>query len=257
VKIDKDMFRLDGKVAVITGGSRGIGKAIALGMATFGADVGIAGLSPESQDTVREIEALGQKGAFVKTDVGRVREVQEAMNRIAGSLGTVDILVNNAGVAAVTPAEEVSEEEWDSVAGVNLKGLFFASQAAARIMKDHGRGGRIINIGSIFGLVGSELGASVYHASKGAVQNLTRALACEWAKYGILVNNIGPGFIVTDMTQALRENPVMAKALEDRHALKRFGRTEEIVGAAVFLASPAASFVTGENLYVDGGYTAW
>ncbi len=255
--ISPEIFRLDGKVAVVTGGSRGIGKAIAIGLAKFGADVGVVGVSPETQQTIDSISALGRRGTFVKANVGVVPEVQGAIKKIHEAMGAIDILVNNAGVGAVAPAEDVSEVEWDETTGVNLKGLFFASQAAARIMIQQGTGGRIINIGSIFGLVGSELGASVYHASKGAVQNLTRALACEWAKYGILVNNIGPGFIATEMTRPLREQPVLAKALENRHALKRFGEPEEIVGAAVFLASPASSFVTGENLFVDGGYTAW
>lgn len=256
MEIVPEMFRLDGKVAVVTGGSRGIGKAVALGLATFGADVGVVGVSPETQQTIDAVSALGRRGVFVKANVGSVAEVQGAIERVHEAMGAIDILVNNAGVGSVTPAVQVSEVEWEETMRVNLKGLFFASQAAARIMIQKGKGGRIINIGSIFGLVGSELGASVYHASKAAVQNLTRALACEWAKYGILVNNIGPGFIATEMTRPLREQPTLAKALESRHALKRFGEPEEIVGAVVFLASPASSFVTGENLFVDGGYTA-
>ncbi len=257
MEIDADLFRLDGKVALVTGGSRGIGKAICLGLATFGADVGILGISSATADTVREIERRGRRALFVPTDVSRIDEVRAGVAEVERVLGGIDILVNNAGVGVVTPAEAVTEEEWHQVMGVNLRGLFFTSQAVGQSMIRRGRGGRIINIASIFGIVGSELGASVYHASKGAVVNLTRALACEWAKHGILVNSIGPGFIVTDMTAAIHEQPRLEELLTRRHALGRFGRPEEIVGAVIFMASAASTFVTGENLFVDGGYTAW
>jgi len=257
LEIDADLFRLDGKVALVTGGSRGIGKAICLGLATFGADVGILGISSATADTVREIERRGRRALFVPTDVSRIDEVRAGVAEVERVLGGIDILVNNAGVGVVTPAEAVTEEEWHQVMGVNLRGLFFTSQAVGQSMIRRGRGGRIINIASIFGIVGSELGASVYHASKGAVVNLTRALACEWAKHGILVNSIGPGFIVTDMTAAIHEQPRLEELLTRRHALGRFGRPEEIVGAVIFMASAASTFVTGENLFVDGGYTAW
>ncbi|MDQ7794441.1 MAG: SDR family oxidoreductase [bacterium] len=257
MEINDRLFRLDGKVAVVTGGSRGIGKAICLGLAAFGADVGILGISPETTETVRAIEELGRRSLFLKVDVADVEQVKQGMAEAERILGGPDILVNNAGVGVTDPAEDVTMDLWHRVLGVNLRGTFFASQAAGRSMIRRGRGGRIINITSIFGIVGSELGASVYHASKGAVINLTRALACEWAKHRILVNSIGPGFIVTDMTAPIHEQPKLEELLERRHALGRFGRPEEIVGAVIFLASDASTFVTGENLFVDGGYTAW
>lgn len=257
-EINRDLFDLTGKVALVTGGSRGIGRAICLGLATFGADVAVVARTPETgQDTARKVEDLGRRSVFVQADVANLAEVRRAADETVNRLGRLDILVNNAGIGVQDPAENVTPEEWDRVIGVNLKGLFFMSQAAAKVMIARGEGGRIINIASIFGIVGSELGASVYHASKGAVVNLTRALACEWAKYNILVNSIGPGFIVTDMTKAIQEMPALAELLEKRHALGRFGCPEEIVGATVFLASRASTFVTGENLFVDGGYTAW
>lgn len=256
--ITPDLFDLTGKVAVVTGGSRGIGRAVCLGLATFGAAVAVVARSRETgEEVATKVRAMGRKSLFVTADVGRIADVRRATREIIDHFGKIDILINNAGVGAQTPAEAVTEEEWDSIIGINLKGLFFFSQEAAKDMIARGRGGRIINVASIFGIVGSELGASVYHASKGAVVNLTRALACEWARYNILVNSIGPGFIVTDMTKAIQEMPALAELLEKRHALGRFGCPEEMVGAIIFLASRASTFVTGENLFVDGGYTAW
>lgn len=257
-RISRDLFDLEGKVAIVTGGSRGIGRAICIGLATFGADVAVLARDPAtSQEVVGKVEGLGRKAVFIKTDVSDVGQTRRAADETVSRLGRLDILVNNAGIGVQDPAENVTPEEWDRIIGVNLRGLFFMSQAAAKYMIGRGEGGRIINIASIFGIVGSELGASVYHASKGAVVNLTRALACEWAKHDILVNSIGPGFIVTDMTKALQEVPALAEVLEKRHALGRFGCPEEIVGAVIFLSSRASTFVTGENLFVDGGYTAW
>ena len=257
-EISRSLFDLDGKVAMVTGGSRGIGRAICLGLATFGADVAVLARDPATgQDTAREVEKRGRRGLFIKADVADTGQTSRAVQETVAKLGRVDILVNNAGIGVQDPAENVTTEEWDKVIGINLKGLFFMSQAVARAMIARGEGGRIINIASIFGIVGSELGASVYHASKGAVVNLTRALACEWAKHDILVNCVGPGFIVTDMTKALQEIPALNELLKKRHALGRFGCPEECVGAVIFLAGRASTFVTGENLFVDGGYTAW
>ncbi len=257
-EINRQLFDLTGKVALVTGGSRGIGRAICFGLATFGADVSVVARSPkEGEDTVERVRALGRRAVFIPADVGKVDDCRRAVKETVKELGRLDILVNNAGVGAQSPAEAVTPEEWETIIGINLRGLFFLSQEAAKVMIDQGEGGRIINIASIFGIVGSELGASVYHASKGAVVNLTRALACEWAKHNILVNSIGPGFIVTDMTRAIQDEPYLAEVLEKRHALRRFGCPEECVGAVIFLASRASTFVTGENLFVDGGYTAW
>jgi NAD(P)-dependent dehydrogenase (short-subunit alcohol dehydrogenase family) len=251
------MFDLSGKTAIVTGGSRGIGKASCLALAAFGADVVVTGVSDANQATADEINKTGGRSIFVRCDVSSVEQSRAAMGKAVAEFGRVDILVNNAGVAAVDPAEAVAEEEWDRVMSVNLRGLFFMSQAAARVMIERKKGGRIINIGSVFGTVGSEMGASVYHASKGGIVVLTRALACEWAKYGILVNAIGPGFIRTEMTKSIEESPELYQLLKDRHALKRFGTPDEVAGAVVFFASDASRFVTGQNLYVDGGYTAW
>ncbi len=257
-EINHDLFDLTGKVAVVTGGSRGIGAAICLGLATFGAEVAVlARDAATGQQVADKVTALGTRGLFIPTDVSDLSHCSRAVEHTTAELGRVDILVNNAGIGFTSPAEAVTFDEWEKVMAVNLRGLFFMSQAAAKQMIAQGGGGRIINIASIFGIVGSELGASVYHASKGAVVNLTRALACEWAKHNILVNSIGPGFIVTDMTAAIQEQPHLADLLERRHALGRFGCPEECVGAVIFLSSRASTFVTGENLFVDGGYTAW
>lgn len=257
MRIDKSMFDLTGKAAVVTGGSKGIGKAICRGLASFGASVAIAGVSPKNEDTAEEIRASGGSAIYVPCDVSVPAQSRRAVEKAEEAFGRLDILVNNAGVATVDPAEKVTEEEWDRVLGVNLRGAFFMSRAAAEAMIRRKTGGRIINIGSIFGTVGSTIGVSVYHASKGGVLILTRALACEWAKYGILVNTVGPGFIRTEMTRAIEQDPKTYESLVERHALKRFGEPEEIVGAVIFFASEASSFVTGQNLYVDGGYTVW
>jgi NAD(P)-dependent dehydrogenase (short-subunit alcohol dehydrogenase family) len=242
---------------MVTGGSRGIGKAACLALAAFGASVAVTGVSDRNEATVEEIGKSGGKAVYIPCDVSEVRQSRAAVRKTLETFGRLDILVNNAGIDGVDPAESVTEEEWDRVMAVNLRGLFFMSQAAAKAMIEGKRGGRIINIGSIFGTVGSEIGASVYHATKGGVVILTRALACEWAKYGILVNAIGPGFIKTEMTKSIQEAPELYQLLKDRHALKRFGTPSEVAGAVVFFASEASSFVTGQNLYVDGGYTAW
>lgn len=255
--IGPKLFDLSGKVAIVTGGSRGIGKAVCRGLSAFGAKVVITGISRGNQVTVDEINKEGGHAIYIPCDVSKTEQSRRAVKKAVETFGTVDILVNNAGVGTVDPAELVSEEEWDRIMSVNLRGLFFMSQAVAKVMIQQKKGGRIINIGSIFGRVGSEIGASVYHATKGGVLILTRALACEWSKYGILVNTIGPGFIKTEMTKSIEESPELYRLLKDRHALKRFGLPEEVVGAVIFFASEASSFVTGQNLYVDGGYTAW
>lgn len=257
MSVYRRMFDLAGKTAIVTGGSRGIGKAACKSLAAFGAKVVVAGISDGNQATADEIGKEGGQAIFVRCDVSRVDQSRETVRQALSRFGSVDILVNNAGIAAVDPAEVVTEEEWDRVMAVNLRGLFFMSQAAAKAMIEAKRGGRIINIGSVFGRVGSEMGASVYHATKGAIVVLTRALACEWAKYGILVNAIGPGFIKTEMTRSIEEAPDLYRLLEERHALKRFGMPDEIAGAIIYFASEASGFVTGQNLYVDGGYTAW
>lgn len=256
-KLDCSIFELKDKVALVTGCSRGIGKALALGLSGFGAKIVATGVSDRNQDTVDEINSSGGNAIFVRCDVSKAADAKDAVEKAVQEFGYVDVLVNNAGVGGVNPAENVTEAEWDRIVGVNLRGLFFMSQAVARTMIQREKGGRIINIGSIFGRVGSEIGASPYHAAKGGVQVLTRALACEWAKYGILVNAICPGFIKTEMTASIEEAPALYKLLRDRHALGRFGEPSELVGAVVFLASDASSFITGQNLYVDGGYTAW
>ncbi|MGI6632571.1 MAG: SDR family NAD(P)-dependent oxidoreductase [Bacillota bacterium] len=252
-----DLFDLSGRTALVTGGSRGIGKACCLALAEYGANVVVTGVSSGNQATADEIVKAGGQSIFVKCDVSDPEESRQAVKSAVEKFGGLDILVNNAGTATVDPAEDVTPEEWDRVMNVNLRGLFFMSQAAARVMIESKKGGRIINIGSVFGRVGSEIGASVYHASKGGIVVLTRALACEWAKYGILVNAIGPGFIKTEMTKSVQEAPELYRLLRDRHALKRFGTPDELAGAVVYFASDASKFVTGQNLYVDGGFTAW
>jgi NAD(P)-dependent dehydrogenase (short-subunit alcohol dehydrogenase family) len=246
-------FRLEDKIALVTGGGSGIGKTLALGFAHAGADVAVAGRRLQRlEETVREIRKLGREGLAVRTDVTKSEDVQRMVERVLERFGRIDILLNAAGINARFPAEEVPEEVWDGVLETNLKGTFLCCQAVGRVMIEGG-GGRIINIGSLTSQIGIGTIAP-YSASKGGVLQLTRALAAEWARYGIRVNCIGPGYFRTEMTQALFEDKRWVRKAMDRIPMKRFGEVEDLIGVAIFLASDASDYVTGQIIYVDGGF---
>lgn len=250
---------LDGKVALVTGAARGIGEALAIGLAQAGADVAVSDL-PGRLDAARavqqKIEGLGRGSATYPLDVQDIGNITEAIDQVVRRFGKLDILVNNAGIRRRKPALEVTEEDWDAVISTNLKGVFFCSQAAARHMIGLSQG-RIINIASQLAVVAGEDRAA-YCASKGGVANLTRALALEWIKHGITVNAIGPGPTETPGLVAAdsRSADELALDLSAHMPLGRRMRPEELVGAAVYLASPSAGAVTGHLLIVDGGWTA-
>ena len=249
-------FSLAGRSALVTASGRGLGQAIALALAHAGADVAL-GLrdSRSGADTVDAIEALGRRAVRLQMDMTSLAEIRDAVEQAANAFGGLDILVNNAGIARVSDAESVSVEDFDATLALNLKGTFFASQAAAAVMRRRGFG-RIINIGSQAGLVALP-GESVYCMTKAAITHLTRCLAVEWGPHGITVNCVAPTFIETPGTEAALGDPAFrADVIERIAALHRIGTPSDVTGAVVFLASPAASLITGTTIPVDGGWTA-
>ena len=250
-------MRLDGKIAVVTGAGSGIGRAIAIAVAEAGADCVPCEL-PEKMadlDTVcAEIEKCGRRVFPQPLRLPDMESIDSAVSETLKAAGRIDILINNAGINIPKEALEVTEEEWDRVLDVNLKGLFFLSQRTARSMKETG-GGKIINIASQNGVIGYYKRAA-YCSSKAGVVNLTRVLAIEWAPLGINVNAVAPTFILTPLTQATFDDEKLREDLLSRIPLGRVGKPEDVVGAVVYLASPSADLVTGSTLLVDGGWTA-
>ena len=250
-------FDLTGSVAVVTGAGSGLGKAIATALARHGADVAVTelpGKTALAEETVGELLALGRRALAIPLDVTDLGSIDALVPAVVGSLGRFDILVNNAGLNIQRHALEVTEQDWDRVLDVNLKGLFFCSQAAGRHMVEHG-GGRIVNIASQMGLVGYWRRAA-YCSSKAGVVNLTRVLAIEWAKHGINVNAIAPTFVLTPLTASMFEDADFKADVFARIPLGRLADPDDVANAAVYLASPAAKMVTGQTLAVDGGWTA-
>jgi NAD(P)-dependent dehydrogenase (short-subunit alcohol dehydrogenase family) len=245
-------FRLEGKVALITGASRGLGAGIADALREAGATV--VGTSRDPESAAQVAEQLGS--VPVVMDVIDVSSVQRGIERVASEFGRLDLLVNNAGLNIPQSVFEVDESSWDSVINTNLKGTFFAAQAAARHMAERGEGGRIINVASQAGVVGIEE-RSAYGASKGGALTLTKVLAIELAQHGITVNAVAPTFIDTELTRSTLEDPEWRERILSRIPLGRVGEVEDVAAATLYLASPAAAMVTGHTLLVDGGWTAW
>jgi NAD(P)-dependent dehydrogenase (short-subunit alcohol dehydrogenase family) len=249
-------FDLDGRTALVTGASRGLGAAIALALANAGADVALGVRDPSTVvDLVAQIESMGRRAIGVRMDVLDLGQITTAVDEVVERLGRLDILINNAGASPEDPAEVVTEANFDLTMGVNVKGTFFASQAAGRVMIRQGFG-RIISLSSQAGFVALPT-ESVYCMSKAAIAHLTRCLAVEWGSHGITVNAVAPTFIRTQGTAAALADPVFEAEVMDRIAgLHRIGEPVEVAGAVVFLASPAASLITGHTLLIDGGWTA-
>jgi NAD(P)-dependent dehydrogenase (short-subunit alcohol dehydrogenase family) len=253
-----DKFSLEGQVGIVTGGGQGLGKTFCHAFAEAGADVVVAEINTETgPETVAEVEALGRRALFVETDVRARDSVQAMVDQTLATFGKIDFLMNNAGVVKWGAAEEVAEADWRQVLDVNLTGLFFCCQAVGRHMITR-RIGRIINIASMSGLIVNYPQAQTsYNASKAAVIHLTKSLAAEWAPYNVRVNAIAPGYMGTAMAKPFFTDPAYGEIWIDAIPMKRPGEPEELGPAAVFLASEASSYVTGETLVIDGGYTIW
>ncbi len=249
------LFGLNGRVAVVTGGASGIGLASAELLAAAGASVVIVDRDKVAAE--QALKQIGDKGLALGVDVAKEAEIDAAVADIARQLGRIDILVNSAGTAIRRPAVEVTLEDWDKVIAVNMTGTFLFSRAAARVMIAQGEGGSIVQIASIMGLSGGGLYPNIsYQTSKGAVVNMTRALAVEWAPHNIRVNGVGPTYVKTPFIAGLMAQPELVQRIEAMTPLRRLAEPSEIASAVLYLASPASAMVTGHTLMVDGGFMA-
>jgi len=252
-----DRFKLDEKVAIVTGGSKGLGRAIAIGMGEAGAKVVVVSRTKKLiEETANEIITRGGEAIAIPVDVKNEDDIKNAVDETVGIFGRLDILVNNAGIAPMNSTLMVPTDEWNNVIATDLTSNFlFAKMAVKSAMKEQ-RKGKIINIGSVLGFMASNV-APHYCAAKAGLAHLTKALALEWAHYKINVNCIAPGFFKTDMTKEQQEDESHQKFLNFKIPFKRLGEPEEIVPTAIFLASEAASYITGSTIIIDGGYTIW
>ncbi|MBN2553098.1 MAG: 2-dehydro-3-deoxy-D-gluconate 5-dehydrogenase KduD [Spirochaetales bacterium] len=248
-----EQFRLDGKAAVVTGSGTGLGEGMAIGLAEAGADI-VGVYNRHFPETAKAaVEKLGRRFVPVQADLASIEAVPGIIETAVSELGRLDILVNDAGIIRRAPSLEYSEKDWDDVININLKSLFFLCQAAARQFMRQKSGGKIINIASLLSFQGGIL-IPPYTASKSGVRGLTQLLANEWAKHGINVNAIAPGYMATSNTEPLRKDPKRGPAILERIPAGRWGTPEDLRGAAVFLASAASDYVNGFTLAVDGGW---
>jgi len=257
-----DLFNLSGRVAIVTGAARGLGRQAALALAEAGADVAICDLlEEEGERTRRELEALGRRALFGKVDITRSDQIEAFVQRVIAELGKIDILMNNAGMPSSGRAlEEEDDESWRKMIDTNLSGMFYFSKPVAKHMIARGQGGVIINVASINSFIISNILPRhnvPYCVAKGGVAQLTRGMASDWAPYNIRVNAIAPGYMLTAQTAASRQYPEIVERLINNTPMKRYGREEEIKGTVVYLASDASSFMTGSIVIMDGGTTIW
>ncbi|MFW5637301.1 MAG: SDR family NAD(P)-dependent oxidoreductase [Thermodesulfobacteriota bacterium] len=253
----KDIFKLNGKIAVVTGGAGGIGEALALGLGYHGATVVVASRNREAIEAVAQkiTKETGSEAVAIPVDVTDEQSTADLMKQVKEKYGRIDILVNAMGMNIKHDAFEYPMEDWEKLFNVNVKGTMIACKAAGRIMREQ-KSGAIVNLSSVRGIRGYTGGNTGYCATKGAVELITRALALEWAPHGIRVNALGPALVITPGTRHIAENPELAKKYASAVPMGRIGMPEDMVGAVVFLASEAAGFVSGQTIYVDGGLTA-
>jgi len=255
-KAHTDLFDLNGRKAVVSGAGRGIGRAIALGLARAGADIGLVARTESELNAVAgEVKEIGRRAVVRASDLTVTADIPELIRGLAGDLGGIDILVNNAGTNIPQDSVDVTEAAWDTVMAINLKSCFFMAQAVGKVMIEQGRGGRIINISSQTGSV-ALIKRAAYCASKAGLNLVTKVLAMEWGPHEILVNAVAPTFVETEMTKPMLADPQFREYALAKNVLKRFGTTDDVAGAVIYLASPAANLVTGHILLVDAGWTA-
>jgi 2-deoxy-D-gluconate 3-dehydrogenase len=250
---ESDLFRLDDRVALVTGASRGLGRGIALALAEAGADVAVHGREQPAESTARAVEALGHKAVCVTADLTDPSTADGLVERTVAAFGRLDILINNAGIIRRAPAAEHGDADWDAVIAADLTSVFRLCRAAGRHMMARGHGGKIVNIASLLSFQGG-ITVPGYAAAKGGVAQLTKALANEWASKGIHVNAIAPGYMETDNTAALRADATRHHQITERIPAGRWGTPEDLAGAVVFLCSAASDYVHGHVLAVDGGW---
>ena len=250
------IFDLSHKVAMVTGSTRGLGETAAMALARAGADVAVCGRNPMDLERVSgAIRELGKNSAGFALDVTSKQSVHDGVDRILKHFGRVDILVNNAGLNHRVPVLDFPEEAWDLVISTNLKGYFLVAQAVAPQMLTRGYG-KVINMSSILGKVGLP-NQLAYASAKGGVDQMTKVMALEWAKQGVRVNAIGPTYFETEMVKQIRDDPERFNFINERTPMGRWGHLPELEGIVIFLASPASDFITGQTIYIDGGWTIW
>jgi len=250
------LFDLTGKVAMVTGSTRGLGEVAAMALAKVGADVAVCGRNKTDLSRVSEaIKETGRDSGGFVLDVTSKKSIHGGVNQILKHFGKVDILVNNAGVNYRVPVLEYPEDSWDLVINTNLKGYFLVTQAVVPQMIERGYG-KVINMSSILGTVGLP-NQLAYASSKGGVDQMTKVMALEWAKQGVRVNAIGPSYFETELVAQLRNDPERFNFINERTPMGRWGYPPELEGIVIFLAAPASDFITGQTIYIDGGWTAW
>ncbi|MGO9138104.1 MAG: SDR family NAD(P)-dependent oxidoreductase [Syntrophales bacterium] len=251
-----DQFNLTDKVAIVTGGSKGLGRAMAIGLAGAGAKTVVVSRSKNLiEETAQEIVKAGGEAIAIPVNVRSDIDIERMAQAVGKKFGRIDILVNNAGIAPTNDAVDIPLEEWNNVMDTNLKSIFLTAKIIGKKMLNQ-KQGKVINIGSVLGK-GALLQCVHYSASKAAIMQMTRSLALEWAPFNINVNCIAPGFFSTEMTKAQFENEIERKFLLRKIPFKRFGKPEDIIGLAIFLSSPASDYITGETVFIDGGYSIW
>ena len=249
-----EMFSLKGKSGIVTGAGSGIGKAIAKGLVQAGAEIVIVGRNRERlEKAATEIEKFGGPVIALQTDISKMGDIKNLVDRTVKEFGKIDFLFNNAGIIRRSPSEEFTEKDWDETITTNLKGPFFLAQAVARVMISQKRKGKIINTSSLSAVQGGKR-VPAYAASKGGLAQVTKSMANDWARYNILVNALGPGWVKTELTEPLQQDRERYAEITNRIPLGRWADPEDLMGAAVFLASDASDYITGQTIFVDGGW---